>query len=176
MSWAMPSPRLLRGSVVRTNMQVFAVAGEPIAQPAVLMVVATEGQPPVGGSSSQFAFVPTPVIPAKENARTKCCAAAQKSGLPIAACHGKVVVPAIVPVGQAVLKLQLYEVPPGAPTIQFEPVSAYNVSQPHGLAAGSPPLIHPPDCVQTGIAASSGMHAMLRHAAFCAAKVCLLKR
>jgi len=102
-------------------MQVFAVAtGATPAQPAVLMAVTTEGQPPVGATSSQFAFVVTPLMPAAEKAEMKCCAAAQKSALPIAACHAKVVLPVRVPVGHAVLKLQLYAVPPGAPTIQFE--------------------------------------------------------
>ena len=74
---------------------------------AVLMAVTTDGQPPFGGKSSQFALVVTPVMFASEKAWMKCCAAAQKSGLPMAACHGKVVAPTTVPVGQAVLKLQL---------------------------------------------------------------------
>jgi hypothetical protein len=115
--------------------------------------VTAEGQPPVGATSSQFVFVVTPLMPASAKAWIKCCAAAQKSGLPIAACHGKVVVPVTVPVGHAVLKLQLYEVPPGAPTTQFvELDSLYFVSQPHGLAAYSPPFVQPTDIVQTGIA------------------------
>src|SRR5213078_5021111 len=104
----MPSPKLLRGSVVRTKAQVFAVAiGAPPAQPSVLMAVTTDGQPPEGATSSQFAFVVTPLMLASANAVIKCCAAAQKSGLPIAACHGKAVVPVTVPVGHVVLKLQL---------------------------------------------------------------------
>src|SRR3989442_7414084 len=93
-SWGITSPRLFRGSVVRTKKQVFAVAtGATPAQPAVLMAVTTAGQPPVGATSSQFAFVVTPLMPASEKAWMKCCAAAQKSGLPIAACHAKLVVP-----------------------------------------------------------------------------------
>src|SRR2546430_4197827 len=145
MSCAIPSPRLFRGSVVRTKKQVFAVAtGATPAQPAVLMAVTTAGQPPVGATSSQLAFVVTPLMPASEKAWIKCCAAAQKSGLPIPACHGKVLDPVRVPEGQAVLRLQLYDVPPGAPTIQFEVlVCAYFVSHPHGLAAGRPPFVQP---------------------------------
>ena len=75
--------------------------------PAVVIVVTTAGHPPDGATSSQLAFVVTPVMPASANAVMKCCAAAQKSALPICACHEKVVVPTTVPVGHVVLKLQL---------------------------------------------------------------------
>src|SRR6266540_3976811 len=103
MSWASPSPRPLLGSVVRIHMHVFAFALTTPAQPAALMAVTSEGHPPVGAMSSQFALIVTPVMPESAKAWTKCWAAAQKSGLPIWACHGKVVVPVIVvPVGQAV--------------------------------------------------------------------------
>src|SRR2546425_9876529 len=106
-SWAIPSPRLFRGSVVRTKKHVFAVAtGATPAQPAVLMAVTTAGQPPVGATSSQFAFVVTPLMPASAKAWIKCCAAAQKSGVPIRGCHGWSAEPMRVPVGQ-VAKVQL---------------------------------------------------------------------
>ena len=106
MSWARPSPRLLRGSVVRAKKQVFAVAGRLMAQLFGLIARTAEGQPPVGGFSSQFALAVT-VMPMSANAVMKCCAAAQKSALPIWACHGYVVEPVTVPVGHVALKLQL---------------------------------------------------------------------
>jgi hypothetical protein len=89
-------------------MHVFDVAGAIPAQPEELIAVTTAGQPPVGALSSQVVeLLVTPAIPASAKAVIKCSAAAQKSGLPIAACHAKVVVPVIVPVGHVVLKLQL---------------------------------------------------------------------
>src|SRR5437667_2679186 len=109
MSWAIPSPRLFRGSVVRTKAQVFAVAAVPADTqfPDVLIAVTGEGQPPGGAASSQFALVVTPVMWASAKAVMKCWAAAQKSGLTIGACQATAVVPVGVPVGQAALKLQL---------------------------------------------------------------------
>jgi hypothetical protein len=81
-------------------MQVFAVAAAIPAQPDELSAVTTAGQPPVGALSSQVVvLLVTPVIPASAKAVMKCSAAAQKSGLPIAACHAKVVVPVMVAVG-----------------------------------------------------------------------------
>src|SRR5437667_9922667 len=109
MSWVIPSPRLLRGSVVRTKAKVFAVAALPADTqfPDVLIAITREGQPPDGATSSQFALDVTPVVLASAKPVMKCCAAAQKSGLPIGACQAKDVVPVGVPVGQATLKLQL---------------------------------------------------------------------
>src|SRR5438094_9129625 len=108
MSCARPSPRLFLGSVVRTMKHTLAV-GEMKPSQGGGRAVTDAGQPPVGATSSQFVFVVTPLMPASEKAWIKCCAAAQKSGLPIAACHGKVVEPVRAPVGHALLKLQRSE-------------------------------------------------------------------
>src|SRR5438876_1837449 len=100
---AMASTTLFRSSVDRTRMYTLSAGGTQAHTPlAVVIVVTTAGQPPVGATSSQLALVITPVIPALVKARMKCWAAAQKSGLPIVACHAKVFVPVTDPVGQDV--------------------------------------------------------------------------
>ena len=72
MSWANPSPKLLRGSEVRTQKHAFAVEEVPMQDIEVAMEVTAEGHPPFGATSSQFVFVVTPDIPASEKARMKC--------------------------------------------------------------------------------------------------------
>ncbi len=91
--------------VLRANAdRICRIAGVTQAHtpPAVVIVVTTVGQPPVGARSSQLALVITPVIPALAKARMKCWAAAQKSELPIVACHTKEFVPLTDPVGHDV--------------------------------------------------------------------------